>query len=113
MGNHIVLLTDFNNDLNESWVKRWVANLGLVKAILYLHPSNTPPTHQRGSHPIDGIFIAPQLLEKAAGRYLSFGDAILSDHHTIWLDLHLPEVCPSQQKTHIKPQAWCLQCKDP
>jgi len=28
-----------------------------------------PPTFQRGSQPIDGIFMAPQLLEMATGGY--------------------------------------------
>jgi len=80
---------------------------------MYLHSDNAPPTYQRGSHPIDSIFTAPQLLEKTAGGYLSYGDAIPSYHHAIWLDLHLPEVCPMHQETHIKLQAQCLQCKDP
>jgi len=44
---------------------------------------------------------------------LSFGDAIPSDHHAIWLDLKLPEVCPVHQELHIKALACQLQCKDP
>jgi len=31
----------------------------------------------------------------------------------IWIDLHFPEVSPSQQAAHIKPTARRLQCKDP
>jgi len=112
-GNQILLLKDFSDDITAPWVKRWAANLGLVEAITYLHPDGTPLTYQQGSYPIDGIFTAPQLLEKVASGYLSFGDAIPSDHHAIWLDLHLPEVCPLHQEAHTKPQACCLQCKDP
>jgi len=85
----------------------------MVEAITYLSPEMAPPTYQRGSHPFDGIFAAPQLLKKAASRYLSFGDTIPSDHRAIWLDLHLPEVCPIYQEVYIKPRAWWLQCKDP
>jgi len=105
LGNHIVLLTDFNDDINEPWVTHWVAILGLVEAIMSLHSDKAPQTFQRGSYPIDGIFIAPQLLQKLAGGYLSFGDAIPSDHCTIWLDLDLPEICSMHQELHTRPQA--------
>jgi len=74
-----------------------------VEAITSLHVGGAPQTFQRGSHPIDGIFVAPQLLELAAGGYLNFGDAILSDHWAVWLDLHLPELCLVHQEAHTKP----------
>jgi len=80
LGDHIVLLTDFNDNIKEPWVTHWAANLGLVEAITNLHSEMAPPTFQHGSHPIDGIFITPQLLQKLVGGYLSFGDAIPSDH---------------------------------
>jgi len=113
LGDHILLLTDFNDDVTSPWVKRWVANLGLVEAIMHLHLESAPPTYQRGVNPINGIFMAPQLLEKAASGYLSFGNAIPSDHQAIWLVIHLPEVCPLDQEVSIKLQACWLQCKDP
>jgi len=80
---------------------------------MWLHPDWVPPTFQRGSSPINWIFTALQLLELAAGGYLSFGDAIPSNHCTIWLDFHLPEICPFQQEGYIKPGARRLQYKDP
>jgi len=104
---------DFNNDIESQPVRWWAADLGLVEAITHLHPIGAPPTFQRGSHPIDGIFAALQLLDQAAGGYLSFGDGIPSDHHAIWLDLHLPEIRPATLTEHIKPQAQWLQCQDP
>jgi len=112
-GNHIILLTDFNNDVESLAVQQWAAALSLVEAIMCLHPARAPPTFQWGSWPINEIFAAPQLLKMAAGEYLSFGDAIPSNHWAIWLDLHLPELCPQHQETHTKPWTWCLQCKDP
>jgi len=113
MGNQILLLMDFNDDVTATWVKRWAANLGMVEAITYLSPEMAPPTYQRGTHLINGIFAAPHLLTKAASGYLSFRDAIPSDHRAIWLDLHLLEVCPIHQEVYIKPHTCWLQCKDP
>jgi len=112
-GDHLIILTDFNDDITDSEARIWAANLGLIEAITYLHNSTPPPTYQRGSRPIDGIFIAPQLLPFASGGYLAFGDTIPSDHWEIWLDLHLPEICPPQPESHIKPTACQLRCKDP
>jgi len=80
---------------------------------MWLNPNRAPPTFQQGSWPIDGIFTAPQWLVMAAGGYLSFGDTIPSDHWAIWLDLHMPEICPLDQEGYIKPQVHRLQCKDP
>jgi len=112
-GDQLIVLTDFNDNVTNPSVSSWASNLGLVEAITWLLPESAPPTYQRGSKPIDGIFIAPQILTLALGGYLSFGDAIPSDHQVIWLDLHLPEVCPPQPESHIKPQVCWLQCKDP
>ncbi len=113
IGDHVILLTDYNDNITSPLVRRWVANLGLVEAITWLHSDIAPPTYQHGSRPIDGIFASPQLLERAAGGYLSIGKGILSNHHMLWINLHLPEVSPSQQAVHIKPMARRLQCKDP
>jgi len=104
---------DFNDDVESPPTRRWVASLGLVEAITWLHPQGVPPTFQQGSQPIDGIFVAPQLLDMATGRYLSFGNAVPIDHRAIWLDLSLPAICPKNQEANIRPMARQLQCKDP
>jgi len=104
-GNHIVLLLDFHDNVTDTIVRTWVANLGLVKAITWLHPNNPPPTYQRGRRPIDGIFLAPKMLHQAVGRYFCFGEVVPSDHRAIWLDLHLPEICPRDQVLHTPPWA--------
>ncbi len=41
-GDHVILLTDFNDDITDTSVRRWAANLGLVEAITWLHPTNPP-----------------------------------------------------------------------
>jgi len=111
-GDHIILMSDINDDVTSIEVKTWAANLGLVEAIAWLHSSNPPPTYQRGQRPINGIFLAPKLLQQVVGGYFSFGEAIPSDHRAIWLDLHLPKICPSAQMPHTSPWARQLQCKD-
>ncbi len=112
-GDHLIVLNDFNDDVTAATTRTWATQLGLVEALTWLIPGEAPPTYQRGSHLIDGVFMAPQLLPLATGWYLSFGDAIPSDHRALWIDLHLPEMNPPSPDAHLKPSARCLQCKDP
>jgi len=79
MSNQILLLMDFKDDVTAPWVK--MGSQPGNGGSHHISPSREcPQTYQRGVHPIDGIFTAPQLLEKATRGYLSFGDAIPSDH---------------------------------
>jgi len=48
-GNHVMLLTDFNDAVMDQSVKSWVAQIGLVEAIMWLHPEHPPPMFQCGS----------------------------------------------------------------
>jgi len=107
------VLTNFNEAITDTTARRWATNLGLVEAITWLHQHQPPPTFQRGSHPIDGIFMAPQLLAQAAGGYLSFRDVVPSDHWAIWVNLHLPEMSSTSAGGYVKPSTHQLQCKDP
>jgi len=47
-GDHVILLTDFNDDITDTSVRHWASNLGLVEVITWLHPTNPPP-------PINGV----------------------------------------------------------
>jgi len=47
-GDHIILLSDFNDDVTDTKVQKWAANLGLVEAITWLQPNDPPPMYQRG-----------------------------------------------------------------
>jgi len=46
LGNQILLLTDFNDNITNAATKSWVAKLGLVEAITWLHPDQPPPRFQ-------------------------------------------------------------------
>jgi len=43
--------------------------------------------HQQGSKAIDGIFLSHLLLEEAKGGLLHFGEVMVSNHHTVWINL--------------------------
>jgi len=80
LGDQVVILTNCNNNISSPTIQQWASGLGLVDGITWLHPVEAPPIFHRGSRPIDGIFLAPQLLARASGGYLCFGEAIPSDN---------------------------------
>jgi len=53
-----MVLADMNDDIGDKDIQQFCKNTGLVEAISYLHGRTKVPTHQRGSKPIDRIFIS-------------------------------------------------------
>ena len=80
-----ILMVDLNEDVASDNITSFFYNLQLEEAITDRHATlqGIQPTYQRGSRPIDGIFMS-QHLEIQAGGYLPFG-AASSDHRAIWI----------------------------
>jgi len=112
-GDEIILLTDFNEDVRSPWIQRYFEDLNLVEALTYLTGLPPTATHNRGSTPIDGIYISPALLPSISGGYLAFETILPSDHRALWIDV--PGILLGLDETpHLrKPQARRLQCRDP
>jgi len=72
-----------------------------------------PATHNRGSHPIDGIFVPITLLEKCQTGYLGFSEAVPSNHRALWIDIDAQSICPLEPEAIEWPIAHQLQCRDP
>jgi len=77
-----------------------------------MHHLHLPATHNRGSTPIDGIFIPITLLEHCQTGYLAFGEAVPSDHQAVWIDIPAHRVCPTEPEVITRSKACWLQCKD-
>jgi len=112
-GEQLVIMGDFNKDTSQGNFKRWFQDLGLVDALAHLHGQPTLPAHNRGSNPIDAIYISPELLQGATGGYLSFKDRLLSDHRGMWIDLQMEVMFGSQDQVGVTSQARRLKCEDP
>jgi len=63
--------------------------MGLVDAVTGQHGQLGPNTHNRGTNPIDGIFIPIALLPNVSSGYFAFGEGIPSDHRALWIDIPL------------------------
>ena len=83
LGDLIMLMTDVNEHVGNDFITNTFQAVGLKEAILdqHLEMHDPQPTYQRGSDPIDGIFISANIEIQSAG-YLPFGDAP-SDHRAI------------------------------
>jgi len=44
-GDHVIVLTDFNDDVTAATARTWATQLGLVEALTWLTPGAAPPTY--------------------------------------------------------------------
>ena len=112
---HLVVCLDANEDLTvpSNPVSSGFAAIRLRDGLFTRHdPALAPPTHQRGSRPIDGVFLSSVLPSSPSG-YLPFGSAV-GDHRPIWLDLDVRTLFRSGTPDSSHPLvARRLQCSDP
>ena len=110
-GNQLVLMGDWNEDVVGAPLTTWMTVFHLREAITSYHGQSPPPTHQRGSHAIDGIFISDSIQVQKAG-YLGFGE-IPGDHRGIWIDVHQRHVLGYKMSDIPRAEARRLKLEDP
>jgi hypothetical protein len=104
-GDSIVLMVDLNDDVRSSQVAKSITRMGLKEIVTANHQA--PNTHQRGSRPIDGIFVSEEIYSTACGYVES-----PSDHLCVWLDLDFATTFGDLKKID-RLQIRRLQCSDP
>ena len=70
-----------------------------------------PPTFERGTDAIDGIFVSPTVKVKKAG-FLGFGD-IPGDHRGIWIDVPQKSILGYKMSDIPRASARRLKLDDP
>ena len=81
----LIICGDWNTDITAREITSFMQTRNLQEAILYRHGNTPPPTHNRGSHSIDGIFVSQNLLG-VKGGYMEFG-VTPGDHRGLWIDV--------------------------
>jgi len=61
--------------------------VGVVDVVITQHRKNAPNTHNCSSSPIDGIFLALEILQTIHSGYLAFGEGIPNNHWAVWIDI--------------------------
>jgi hypothetical protein len=108
----VVLLADWNVDVRGEKTRKYMADLGMREVITEFHGDAGPCTYNRGSNPIDGIFMT-QDLYIVQGRYMPFGMGIGSDHRCLWLDIRTMVLMGQELEQSRKFAARWLKCDDP
>jgi len=106
-------MADMNEDVREDPVLTTATNMGLQDAVTTQHGKDAPNTHNRGSAPIDGIFLPLQLIHTIRSGYLAFGKGIPSDHCLIWVDIPAAAFRWLTPPEMVPLKAQRLKCKDP
>ena len=81
---------------------------GLKEACTDRHGPSAPPTYNRSSHPIDGIYVSESLLGSRCG-YLKFE----YDHRGLFLDVQMNHVFGTSVPRTAKRRGRRLKCDDP
>jgi len=77
---------DMNDDIRSQKIQQKLRQSGLVEGLMTQHRF-PPATHNQGSLPINGIFLPSVLLDHCKLGHLKFGEAILSNHRVLWIDI--------------------------
>ena len=109
-GHQIVVMADCNSSVSSGPIRRWANQLNLYEYITY-HHGDSVETYNKGSTPIDGIFLS-HTLQATGGGYLPYG-YIRSDHRVLWVDLVEASVLGFNLPKVISPKARKLQYSDP
>ena len=84
-GDKLIIGGDWNQDVRDDTFLEKFKDRNLVPAITSVHGSAGPETFNRGSKPIDELFVSSSIQVASAG-YLSHGDG-LGDHRPIWIEV--------------------------
>jgi hypothetical protein len=108
----VVLLAYWNVDVRGEKTRRYMAYLGMREVLTEFHGDKGPRTFNRGSKPIDGIFVT-QDLYIVQGGYIPFGMGIGSDNRCLWLDIQNQVLMGQDLEQSRKFAARWLKCDDP
>ncbi len=85
-GEQLIIGGDWNTDIREKNLSHHSKKEKMIPSIISQHGINGPETYQRGSVPIDEIFISKNIAITRCG-YLPHG-INCSDHRAIWIDIN-------------------------
>lgn len=116
-GEEIVLLIDTNENLSQMHhLQQHLTSypLSLLDPIRLRHGNlnSPPPTTDRGSYPIDSVFVSPRLADIHAGGWLQLSNGF-SDHRPLFIDISIKKLLGRYKNTTSPYTMRHLKCNDP
>ena len=116
-GESIVLLIDTNENLTQNHdlqLHLTSEPLFLIDPIRLKHGNlnSLPPTTDRGSYPIDAIFVSPNLVDIEAGGWLRISNG-LSYHRPLFIDISIKKLLGKFKNSTPPFTTRRLKCNDP
>ena len=84
-GENLIVGGDWNTDVRQETFLQPFKERNLLPAVITKHGDKGPETYNRGSNPIDEIFVSSSLVIQKAG-YLEHGEGA-GDHRPIWIEV--------------------------
>ena len=89
------MMVDLNEDVTSTHITQFFQSLRLCKAIINKHKNKIlKSTWNRGSVPIDGIFVS-NFINPTTSGYAAFSN-FPSDHRVLWIDLNITNLFGSK-----------------
>ena len=116
-GESIVLLIDTNENLSQNHdLQKHLTDgpIYLIDPIRLRHGqlNNLPPTTDRGSYPIDAIFVSPDLTDIENGGCLKISNGF-SDHRPLFIDISIKRLLGKYKNSTPPYTVRRLKCGDP
>lgn len=113
----IILLIDCNENLCklQDLHKHLISDpISLVDPIRFRHfnGDDLPPTNEKGSYPIDAIFVSNSLWHISRGGWLRFGEGV-GDHRPLYIDIQIKKLIGRYKNLTCPHRVRRLQCNDP
>lgn len=113
----IVLLIDCNENLEklQDLHKHLISDpISLIDPIRFRHFNGRalPPTNEKGSYPIDAIFVSSSLWHITRGGWLRFGEGV-GDHRPLFIDINIKKLIGRFKNITYPHRVRRLQCNDP
>ena len=110
----IILMGDFNADVQAGEIKGLCGKRGLSELILQRHGTNSPATHERNTNRvlIDEI-LGSESIHIVRGGYLGFGEAFDSNHRTLWVEIGAKDLLGYRPAETHKRKSKCIKSGDP
>jgi hypothetical protein len=107
-GDQLVIGGNINKDVRKCGLTGKLNDMGMIEILTTIHGTEGPSTYNRGSTPIDGIYVAHTLHGLRCG-YNKF----VWDHRLLWIDLPLTVAFGHNVPPIVRASARRLKSEDP